>query len=236
MAGEEAMHAIKNLGELEEIVRPMIQNATILSDQRKQTYEALNRLREIAQVFLGTYEGNRNNLDGLYRVIKSEAEVSSQKQRDFLQQVAKVLEQALTDPTQDAVKVLIGDVDRLIEQMREKNSQPSTRAQVNQQISLNNVGTLRPPREGPMPLIMPPPDSDSKPVRDGRPRWINYNPRPGGLPQGERVTWRRKGGRSKKIRRPKRGGYSWRTPSPNKSRKKTPTYKKTIKKTRTRQN
>ena len=42
--------------------------------------------------------------------------------------------------------------------------------------------------------------------------------------------------KGKKKRSIKRGGYSWRTPSPNKSRKKTPTYKKTIKKTRTRQN
>ena len=39
MAGEEAIQAIRNLGDLESIVRPMIENATILSDQRKQTYE-----------------------------------------------------------------------------------------------------------------------------------------------------------------------------------------------------
>ena len=198
MAREAAMDAIKNLGDLEETVRPMIRNATILSSQRKQTYEALNRLREIAQVFLATYEGNRNNLDGLYRVIKSEAEVSSQKQRDFLQQVAEVLEQALTDPTQDAVKVLIDEVDILIEQMREKNSQPSyTRAQVNQQISPNNVGTLRPPTEGPM----PPPDSDSNP--DGNVR--REVRRIDGLtnPSGFKIS---KGGKRRSI---KRGGFVW---------------------------
>lgn len=205
MAREAAMNAIKNLGDLEETVRPMIRNATILSEQRKQTYEALNRLREIAQVFLATYEGNRNNLDGLYRVIKSEAEVSSQKQRDFLQKVAEVLERALNDPTQEAVVGLIGEVDRLIEQMREKNSQPSyTRAQVNQQINPNNVGTLIPGVQGPMPPQMPPqmppPDSDSNPNGNVR-REVR---RIDGLtnPSGFKIQ----GGKRRSI---KRGGFVW---------------------------
>jgi hypothetical protein len=201
MAREAAMDAIKNLGDLEETVRPMIRNATILSEQRKQTYEVLNRLREIAQEFLATYEGNRNNLDGLYRVIKSEAEVSSQKQRDFLQKVAEVLEQALTDPTEDAVKGLIAQVETLMGQMREKNSQPSyTRAQVNQQISPNNVGTLIPGVKGPMPPQMPPPDSDSKP--DGNVR--REVRRIDGLtnPSGFKIQ----GGKRRSI---KRGGFVW---------------------------
>ena len=203
MAREEAMDAIKNLGDLEETVRPMIRNATILSSQRKQTYEALNRLREIAQVFLATYEGNRNNLDGLYRVIKSEADVSSQKQRGFLQKVAEVLKQALDDPTEDDVKALLIEVDTLIEQMEKKNSQPSdNRDQVNQQISANNVGTLGPGfKEGPMPPFIIPP-AGSRPGatvrREGR--------RIDGLDSPSGFLVKKEGGKRRSI---KRGGFVW---------------------------
>jgi hypothetical protein len=267
---EEAMAAIKNLGELEEKVRPMIRNATILSSQRKNTYVALNRLREIAQLFLATYEGNRNNLNGLYSLIKSEAKLSGDKQRGFLQKVEEVLKQALDDPTEDDVKALLSEVDTLIEQMEKKNSQPSNnRDQVNIPAAASALTRLLPPRPSASAEAQAAADAERRaearrqPWRGlGTEEFIDRPLSPTGTrsikdmrrdneglrrrmenetqeAKTESINKFSEGGanvKGKKKRRTKRGGYSWRTPSPNKSRKKTPTYKKTIKKTRTRQN
>ena len=202
MVEGEAMQAIKNLGDLERMVRPMINDANILSIQRKQTYENLYRLRVIAQSFLTTYESNRSNLEELYQTIKKEAQSSTSNQEESLNELSEILRQALADPTKDNVNGLIGEVDELIQQMSERSPQPSQPAGT----GVPSTGTERPTQ------IFTGQTQRLTPFGPSRP------------PPG------RGGGRSKKKRSTKRGGYSWRTPSPNKSRK------KTIKKTRTRQN
>ena len=178
---EGAMEAIRNLGELDGIVNPMIQNATSLIDQRKKTYDSLNRLRDMARQFLSTYEGNRVILENLYQTIQTEASRSDSKRRQSLNVLSEILQQAINNPTEEDVRGLIGDVDRLIEQM-----------------SPNNVGTLRPPIAGPM----PPPDSGSDPDgnvgREGR--QIDGQTNPSG--SGFLV----KGGKRRSI---KRGGFVW---------------------------
>ena len=204
--------AIMNLGNIGVKVNLMTQQARILKTQRIQTFEILNRLRELIQKLLNLYNNNKDTLQLVYNDIMTATKIAGVEQENLLEQLANELRQSLADPTteqqfielKDGVDALIGEMDSV------SSSGPGAGAGAGAGVQNQVPG-----------------------ISEMAGRFLNRDGNKGLLDIFNRDGSPGIGGRR---RRTKRGGYSWRTPSPNKSRKKTPSYKKTIKKTRTRQN
>ena len=201
-------NAIMNLGNIEDNVNEMTQQATVLRTQRVQTFEILNRLRTLIRELLTSYSGNKDTLQQVYNDIVAATTIAGEKQRNLLEQLANELRQSLADPTteqqfielKDGVDALIGEMDSV------SSSGPGAGAGAGAGAGVQN---------------------QVPGISEMAGRFLNRDRNKGLLDIFNRDGSPGIGGRR---RRTKRGGYSWRTPSPNKSRK------KTIKKTRTRQN
>ena len=232
--------AIMNLGNIGKSVNEMNRQAIILKTQRTQTFDILNRLRTLIRKLLTSYSGNKATLDQVYNDIMTATTTAGDTQRRLLEQLANELRESLAETrTEQQFTQLKADVETLISEM-ENVSRPGPGAGAGAGAGDTSSGAGAGAGAGDT--------SSGAGAGDGagvsrgdksqyigandRPRMNTYQVSP---ELKEKYPDIGRGGRSKK-KRSKRGGYSWRTPSPNKSRKKTPTYKKTIKKTRTRQN
>lgn len=221
-------NAIMNLGNIEDNVNEMTQQATVLRTQRVQTFEILNRLRTLIRELLTSYSGNKDTLQHVYNDIVAATTIAGEKQRNLLEQLANELRESFAESrTEQQFTQLKADVEKLIREM-ENVSGPGPGAGAGAGAGDASSGAGAGDGAG-----VSRGDKNQYIGANDRPRMNTYQV---SQELKERYPGIVRGGRSKKIRRTKRGGYSWRTPSPNKSRKKTPTYKKTIKKTRTRQN
>ena len=208
--------AIMNLGNIGVKVNLMTQQARILKTQRIQTFEILNRLRELIQKLLNLYNNNKDTLQLVYNDIMTVTKSAGVEQENLLEQLTNELRQSLADPTTEQQFIELKDgVDRLIGEM-ENVSGPGPGAGAGAGAGAGDGVQNQVPG-----------------ISEMASRFLNKDGNRGLLDIFNKDGSPGIGGRR---RRTKRGGYSWRTPSPNKSRKKTPSYKKTIKKTRTRQN
>ena len=220
-------NAIMNLGNIEDNVNAMTQQARILNRQREQTFDILNRLRTLIRKLLTSYSSNKDTLQLVYNDIMTATTTAGEKQRNLLEQLASELKKSLENPrTEQNFTELKEGVEALIREM-ENVSGPGPGAGAGAGDASSGAGNGN-STTGTRSL---------KDMRDNE----GVRRRMENATQEAKTEFNNNfsGGanvKGKKKRSIKRGGYSWRTPSPNKSRKKTPTYKKTIKKTRTRQN
>lgn len=208
--------AIINLGNIGQNVDVMTQQARILNTQRNQTFDILNRLRTLIRKLLTSYSNNKDTLQQVYKDIIIATTKAGDDQRNSLNQLANELKQSLNNPrTEQQFTELKEVVEALIREMDSVSSSDSGSG------------------SGSAPALAAPAAADVQNQTQGTDLSAFLNrPGNGSLNDFDARQGSSLGGRR---RRTKRGGYSWRTPSPNKSRKKTPTYKKTIKKTRTRE-
>jgi ABC-type transporter Mla subunit MlaD len=238
-------NAIMNLGNIEDNVNVMTQQARILNRQREQTFDILNRLRTLIRKLLTSYSGNKDTLQQVYNDIMTATTTAGEKQRNLLEQLASELKKSLENPrTEQNFTELKEGVEALIREM-ENVSGPGAGAGAGAGAGDASSGAGDASSGA----------GDGDGAGDGAgsgsdvvrgpiiPTGVGMNPRNkidtfnyDNLLKNLKSSSGGANVKGKKKRSTKRGGYSWRTPSPNKSRKKTPTYKKTIKKTRTRQN
>ena len=228
---EQYNKAITNLGNIEQSVGVMTQQARILNAQRIQTFEILNRLRALIRKLLTSYSGNKQTLQQVYNDIMTATTTAGEKQRKLLEQLANELRQSLADPrTEQQFTQLKEGVEALIREMESVSSSAAPAASAAASAAAGDgAGSITGSSSERSRVPSSTFDEFTSNLKSQFSDLLSDDDDENKTNGGKRRT---KSGK----RRTKRGGYSWRTPSPNKSRKKTPTYKKTIKKTRTRQN
>ena len=91
--------AIMALGNIGVKVNSMTQQARILKTQRFQTFEILNRLRDLIEKLLNLYKNNKDTLQLVYNDITTATTKAGAEQESLLEQLANELRQSLADPT-----------------------------------------------------------------------------------------------------------------------------------------
>ena len=231
--------AIMDLGNIGVKVNLMTQQAISLKTQRVQTFDILNRLRTLIRKLLTSYSGNKDTLQQVYNdIMTATTRAGKNQQRNLLEELANELKKSLEDPTtEQQFTQLKQDVEGLISRMNIATSSagPGPGAGAGAGAAAAAAGAAGDGAGDGAGSSSERSDVESSSITDN---FISNIDRKLSDILGDDKDNTIGGKRRTKSgkRRTKRGGYSWRTPSPNKSRKKTPSYKKTIKKTRTRQN
>ena len=112
-------NAIMNLGNIEDNVNAMTQQARILNRQREQTFDILNRLRTLIRKLLTSYSGNKDTLQQVYNdIMTATTRAGKNQQRNLLEELANELKKSLEDPTtEQQFTQLKQDVEGLISRM-----------------------------------------------------------------------------------------------------------------------